>query len=288
MTLLVGTTAGAFEIDEAHEEIIGGTRINHIARDGGIWWAIDGKSRVHRNGEIVATLPDGAKALCIQPTPDATWIGADKARLFALDEHGLTEDEFFANAPGRDSWYTPWGDPADVRSMTLDADHTLYVNVHVGGILRYDNTGLSATLDISADVHQVVGHPTEKGSVFAACALGLAFTHDGHDFEIRSDGLHAPYCRAIAVMEDRLLISASTGPSTTRGRLYLSGLWEGAMEPVTTGLPVWFDDNVNTHCLIAEHGVAHVGFGHTIWRSDDSGETWDVLVSDLPKITCLA
>lgn len=288
MTLLVGTTAGVFEIDGAPETIIGGARINHIARGEDVWWAVDGQGRVHQNASVVANLPRGAAALCVQPTHDTTWIGADKARLFTLDEHGLAEDEFFGDAPGRDSWYTPWGDPPDVRSMTLDADHTLYINVHVGGILRYDNTGLSATLDISADVHQVAGHPTEKGSVFAACALGLAFSHNGHDFDIRADGLHAPYCRAVAVMDDRLLISASTGPSTSQGRIYAGGFWDGALEPLTNGLPDWFDGNVDTHCLIARGGVTHVGYGDTIWRSDDLGETWDVLVSDLPEITCLA
>lgn len=288
MSLLVGTTAGAFLVEDDAEKFIGGTRINHLARFEGSSWAVDGKGRVHRDGEVVATMPEGVAAVCVQPSHDSTWIGANEARLFTLDQSGLSEDEFFADAPGRDSWYTPWGAPADVRSMTLDADHTLYINVHVGGILRYDNTGLSPTLDISADVHQVAAHPATKGAVFAACARGLAFSHNGHDFEIRSDGLHAPYCRAVAVTADRLLVSASTGPSTNRGRLYAGGLWDGEFSPVTSGLPDWFDDNVDTHCINAVGTTAHLGFGDTVWRSDDSGDSWQVLISGLPKITCLA
>lgn len=287
MSLLVGTTSGAFLVDDGADEVIGGTRINHVARFEGSWWAVDGKGRIHRDGEVVATMPTGVAALCIQPSHDSTWIGADEARLFALDRTGLAEDEFFADAPGRESWYTPWGDPADVRSMTLDADHTLYINVHVGGILRYDNTGIASTLDISADVHQVVAHPSKKSAVFAACARGLAFSHNGHDFDIRSDGLHAPYCRAVAVMEDRLLLTASTGPNTRQGRLYMGELWEGGFTPVTAGLPEWFEDNVNTHCLSADGTTVHLGFGDTVWRSDDSGETWEVVTGGLPRITCL-
>jgi hypothetical protein len=288
MTLLVGTTVGAYLVDDSPEEIVGGTRINHLARLGDVWWAVDGKGRVYRDGDVVAAMPDEAAALCIQPSHDSTWIGSNEARLFTLDEQGLAEDEFFADAPGRDKWYTPWGDPADVRSMAVDADHTLYINVHVGGILRYDNTGLASTIDMSADVHQVASHPTRKGAVFAACARGLAFSHNGHDFDIRSDGLHAPYCRAVSVMEDRLLLTASTGPRTAKGRLYAGDLWEGELTPVTSGLPEWFDDNVDTHCVSATGTTAHLGFDDTVWRSDDSGSTWEVLTSGLPKITCIA
>ena len=46
---------------------------------------------------------------------------------------------------------------------SLDDDDTLYINVHVGGILRYDSAGVVPTLDIDADVHQVAAHPSQKG-----------------------------------------------------------------------------------------------------------------------------
>lgn len=288
MSLLVGTTTGAFSLGETTDALVEGTRINHIARDETGWWMVDGKGRIHHDGEHVATMPDGAAPLCIQPTPDTTWVGSTKARLFALDEGGLAEDEFFANAPGRDAWYTPWGDPADVRSMALDADQTLYVNVHVGGIVRYDNTGPVPTVDISADVHQVSTHPDQQGAVFAATARGLAVSHNGHDFDFRTDGLHATYCRAVAVMDDRVLVSASTGPRTGRARLYTCPLWEDDIQPVSTGLPEWFDDNVDTHCLAAHGSDLYVGHGDTVWKSEDRGISWSVAAGGLAKITCLA
>lgn len=287
MSLLIGTTAGAFHLDNP-DPLIAETRINHIARSDDYWWAVDGKGRIHRDGEVVASMPGDAKALCVQPTPETIWIGSDEGRLFGLERGVVAEDEFFANAPGRDSWYTPWGAPADIRSMALDADHTLYINVHVGGILRYDNTGVVPTLDIDADVHQVAAHPTKKGAVFAATAHGLAQAHNGHDFDFRTEGLHATYCRAVAVLNDRILISASTGPSTTRGRLYVSDLWEGAFEPRLSGLPEWFDDNLNTHCIAGSEQGVFIGHRDTVWRSDDGGDTWDEIAGDLPKVTCLA
>ena len=287
MSLLVGTATGALRLDD-DEPFIVGTRINHITVDEYGWWALDGRGRVHRNGEVVVTMPPDVAPLCIQPTPDTVWIGASEARLYAYERGAVMEDEFFAIAPGRDSWYTPWGAPPDIRSMTLDADLTLYVNVHVGGILRYDDTGVAPTVDINSDVHQVVAHPNLQGAVFAATAQGLAHTHNGHEFEFRTEGLHATYCRAVAVLEDHVLISASTGPRTSQGRLYKTGLWDGPLVPLTAGLPEWFPDNINTHCLVVRDGSVFAALADTIWRSDDEGESWMEVATGLPKITCLA
>ena len=286
--MLIGTASGLYGLGDSLEPLIDGTRINHLARDGDSWWAADGEGRIHRDAEHVASMPANATPLCIQPTPETVWIGADEARLFGLEDGSIGEDEFFADAPGRTDWHTPWGGPPDVRSMTLDADHTLYVNVHVGGILRYDNTGVVPTLDISADVHEVAAHPTAKGAVFAATARGLAQSHNGHDFDFRTGGLHANYCRAVAVANDRVFVSASTGPSTSKGRLYRGDLWEGPLEPIHEGLPEWFHGNLNTHCLILRQGDLYAGFGSAVWKSEDLGETWEIAARDLPKVTCLA
>ena len=288
MTLLIGTSSGAYLLGDSPEPLIEGTRINHLERNGASWWATDGKGRIHKDGDHVNSMPGDAVPLCIQPTPETVWIGANEARLFGLEDGSISEDEFFATAPGRSDWHTPWGGPPDVRSMTLDADHTLYVNVHVGGILRYDNTGVVPTLDISADVHQVSAHPTEKGAVFAATAHGLAQSHNGHDFDFRTGGLHAKYCRAVAVADDQVFVSASTGPSTNKGRIYRGDLWEGPLEPIHGGLPDWFDDNLNTHCLVLHEGDLYAGLGSVVWRSGDLGETWEIAAGDLPRITCLA
>ena len=103
MSLLIGTTAGAFRLGDTAEEVLGGTRINHVTYADGSWWMVDGKGRIHRDGEVLDTMPDGATPLCIQPTPETIWIGADKARLFGIDHGVLSEDEFFASAPGRDN-----------------------------------------------------------------------------------------------------------------------------------------------------------------------------------------
>ena len=288
MTLLIGTTSGAYLLEDEPRAVIEGTRINHLARFGDSWWAADGKGKIYRDGEPLVTMPDGSAPLCIRPTPETVWIGANEARLYGIENGSIAEDEFFRDAPGRSDWHTPWGGPPDVRSMALDADHTLYINVHVGGIIRYDNTGLVPTLDISADVHEVAAHATQKGAVFAATAHGLAQSHNGHDFDFRTSGLHANYCRAVVVLDDQVVLSASTGPRTSRGRLYRGDLWSGPFEPIHDGLPEWFEDNVNTHCVVVHQGQLYAGLGDTVWTSRDQGDTWDKAASGLPKISCLA
>jgi hypothetical protein len=172
--------------------------------------------------------------------------------------------------------------------MALDVDHTLYINVHVGGVLRYDHTGLVPVVEVEADVHQVAAHPTKQGVVYVAAAKGIGVSHNGHDFEFFNGGLHADYCRAVTVFEDQVLVSASTGPRTSQGRLYRTSLDVGEFQATTKGLPEWFDDNVNTHCLVNVAGEAYVGFGDSIWKSEHVGDEWSLLVKGLPRVTCLA
>ena len=288
MNLLVGTIAGMFALDEPANPLIANTTINHIARDGEGWWAVDDEARVHHDGQIVANGPDDATLNCVLPVDEAIWVGASSARLYRIDGRDLIEDQDFADTPGRADWYTPWGGPPDVRSIAVDGAGTLFINVHVGGILRYDDTGPTPTLDQDADVHQVIADKSVEGRVLAACARGLAQSSDGRAFTYRDDGLHAPYCRAVALIGDTVVISASTGPRSSQARLYRASLTSGPFEQCSEGLPEWFDDNLDTHCLAVLDGSVYAGHGGTVWRSDDHGGHWTEVVSGLPRITCLA
>ena len=94
-----------------------------------------------------------------------------------------TPVESFEAIDGRDAWYTPWGDPADVRSIAAALDGTLHVNVHVGGVARSRDAGRSwaPTVDIESDVHQVLAHPARADVVLAAAAAGFGLSRDGGD-----------------------------------------------------------------------------------------------------------
>src|SRR5680860_1100849 len=126
MELLIGTVSGVTGL--GGERLLDGTRVNHLARWNGGWWGVDDQARIWRDGEVAAVAPPDATLNCIAPTPAGVWVGADSARLFVLHGDELTEDEYFANAPDRDTWHTPWGGPPDVRSISYGPDGVLYIN----------------------------------------------------------------------------------------------------------------------------------------------------------------
>jgi photosystem II stability/assembly factor-like uncharacterized protein len=202
-----------------------------------------------------------------------------------------TRVESFDRVPTRESWYTPWGGPPDTRSLSGDAAGRSYANVHVGGILASDDgRSWSATsMDVDADVHQVLTHPSEPGSAFAATAVGLAETPDGGaSWNFSEEGLHASYCRAVAIAGDTLLLSASMDHTGRKSALYRRALAGGAFERCERGLPAWFADNLDTYCLDANGDRAVLGTSDgLVFVSDDAGRTWEQAAADLPSISCV-
>src|SRR5205085_4798127 len=112
-----------------------------------------------------------------------------------LDGGGNEPVPSFDEVEGRDAWHQPHGGPPAVRTSVADNEGRLYVNVHVGGIVRSDDDGRSwqPTIDIDNDVHQVATVPSQPGRIVAATARGLATSDDyGKTWRILDDGLHAP------------------------------------------------------------------------------------------------
>jgi hypothetical protein len=255
-------------------------------------WAIASKRHVWRSdGEgwrDVARVAEEDLALrCILPLDDRVFLGTSGAHLLELRDGDLKMVGAFDEVEGRDGWYTPWGGPPDTRSLTAASNGTIYANVHVGGIVRSNNDHWEPTIDVDADVHQVLVHPQHAATVLAACAYGLAISQDaGETWSIDAEGLHGRYCRAVALAGDTVLVTASTGPFTDRAAVYRRPLGEnGPFERCTTGLPEWFPSNVDTHCLAADG--AHVALGTDagdVYRSDDAGRTWERIPTGLPPV----
>ncbi|HWC32999.1 MAG TPA: hypothetical protein VG709_07715 [Actinomycetota bacterium] len=223
---------------------------------------------------------------CILPLGDGTLVGTSAARLLRLRDRDLEPVAAFDRVPGRDAWHTPWGGPPDTRSLARDAEGTVYVNVHVGGIVRSREGRWEPTIDIDTDVHHVVAHPERAGALFAACAYGLATSTDGGDsWRIDDEGLHGSYCRAVAVAGDTMVVTASTGPFTRRAAVYRAAVGGGSFERCTEGLPEWFTSNIDTYCLAAaEEVVAIATDDGAVYRSDDEGATWRQVAERLPAI----
>jgi hypothetical protein len=292
--ILVATTDGLHVVDAdggppVHE--LEGRSVRAIVRDGTERWAIVDRAEIwHAPGDgwrPVATL-EGHEATCLAMT-DAIHVGSSEARLFRLRDGSLEPVVGFDRADGRETWFTPWGGPPATRSIS-EWDRDVFVNVHVGGILRTDDAGASwrPTIDVDADVHQVA---TAEGRVLAATAGGLAESTDrGETWTRRTDGLDERYARAVVVCGDRLLTSTSRGPRGGRAAVYVAPLDAGSFERCRDGLPEWFDGNIDTGCLDALNDGAFAALGTQdgrVFGSPDQGRTWRPVAEGLPPVADL-
>ncbi len=295
----IGTREGLWELDGdrvSSVEAFAGKGLTALAADGAREWAIvDGRTLWARAGSsrtLRATI-EGHAATCLAAAPGALWIGTEEAHLLRLADDGPVPVESFETTDGRAAWYTPWGDPADVRSIAVALDGTVYVNVHVGGVVRSRDGGRSwtPTVDIESDVHQVLAHPSRAEVVLAAAADGFGVSRDcGASWRFITEGMHAHYLRAVAVSDDTVLVSASSGPGGRRAALYRGHLdGDSAFERCTDGLPTWFGDNVDTGCLAARGSFVACGTEDgRVFRSLDGGLHWDVAAKGLPAVTGLS
>jgi hypothetical protein len=291
--ILVATKDGLHTYDDGGrpgEVHHAGRSVTALGRARSEFWAILDASEVWHavagTWSDVADI-DGLRATCITGIGPEVFVGSSQARLFRLTGDSLAPVEGFDRAEGREKWYTPWGGPPDTRSIA-NWDFDIYVNVHVGGIVRTDDIGATwtPTFDIDADVDHVT---TTVVQVFAACAGGLAVSGDkGASWTYRTEGLEARYARAVAVCGDVLLLSTSNGPRGGGATVSRAPLAGGAFEHCKTGLPEWFNDNIDTYCLDAlpEEG-SFAAFGTSdgrVFGSKDQGSSWDELATGLPPV----
>ncbi|MGH7319582.1 MAG: WD40/YVTN/BNR-like repeat-containing protein [Candidatus Rokuibacteriota bacterium] len=296
--VLVGTSEGLRELGMVERTHLDGREITAMARHRSGWWAIGDGRTIQRSDaggsweEVAVVDRDGAT--CLAPVAAGVFVGTAGAHLLHLDERRrVTPVEPFETAAGRADWYTPWGDPPDTRSISVAPTGAIYVNVHVGGVLRSADGGQTwtPTLDIEADVHQVLAHPGRAGVILAAAAVGLGISEDGGgSWRFETTGLHATYLRAVAVAGDTILVSASTGPRGRRAALYRRPLGlDRPFERCQPGLPDWFGSNIDTFCLdAAGERVACGTDAGEVFASTDQGRHWRRLAKGLPPVQCLA
>jgi hypothetical protein len=291
--LLVATASGLERPGAAAD--LQGRPLVAVASEKERTWVLDRDGAILRSDDgswdEVARLSEPSPR-CLLPTEEGLLVGTALARLFRLRRDVLDPVEAFDEAPGREGWYTPWGGPPDTRSLALDRAGTVYANVHVGGIVRSTPDGSwEPTIEVDSDVHQVIAHPERERLILAATAYGLARSEDGGDtWETAADGLHAAYCRAVAVAGGTVLITASTGPRTSRAAVYRRPLGgAGPFERCEGGLPEWFPTNIDSHRLAASGPRAAFGVSTgEVWTSDDEGRTWDLAAEGLTSISALA
>ncbi len=292
MHVLAATDDGLFDIDDdgnAKQLAPGSITALTVAPDGAPWY-VAGDHELVRDTETIAH--SGEDLTSLVTSGDDVFVGTVGAHVLHLVDGQLARVESFEELDGRDTWTQPWGAPGDIRSFAADRD-TVYVNVHVGGVLRSRDRGETwvQTIDTQVDVHQVALAP--DGRLYAATgAEGLAYSDDGGaTWSYATKGLHGSYLRAVAPVPDGVVVSASTGPFTHEGAVYRARPVNGSVqfEHCDDGLPARFGGNVDSHWIASAGAVvACAAPDATIYRSDDAGATWRVLVSRLPHVRAVA
>lgn len=246
----------------------------------------------HNDGEVIETEKSAETLTSLYHWQGDLIVGTYKAHLMRVKNRRFELVQSFENAPQRDKWFTPWGDPPSVRSMSSNTKD-LYVNIHVGGVVRSTDSGTWEQLvDIDVDVHQVLIPNPEGNRVLVATGMaGLGESQDGgKTWSFSSTGMHSTYCRAIAVSEENVFISCADGPNGQHATIYSRALDASRETPFKRCdlEPVWFDDNINTYCLQA-YGT-DVAFGTRmgeVYVSRDRGSEWYQVIVGLPAIQCL-
>lgn len=298
--VLVGTSEGLvrFEADGRRTMQFDGRDVWAVAPAS--WkklWAVVDRQEIWRTDGLNSEWRQMARltvhAHCLADTRandgEGILVGTSRAHLFSITGDRLERVDSFEHAPQRDQWFTPWGGPPAVRSITEDRD-AVFVNVHVGGVLRSRDAGATwqPTIDIKADIHRVV---TGSGRVYAAGAQGLSVSSNGGDeWKLSARGLHASYCRAVAVSGETVLLSASDGPNGGRAALYRTDLGATSFERCQGGLPEWFEGNIDSLCLDALPDGSFSAFGSEggeLFVSEDQGLMWTRLAEGLPSIHCV-
>lgn len=272
--------------------------VTAVATDGEALWAVVDGQAIHRRATGGAWEEVGAidrwRATCLLPLGNDALVGTSEAHMMRSAEGRIEMVEGFEAAEDRASWFTPWGGPPAVRSFARDPSGHIFVNVHVGGILRSDDGGRSwfQTIDIRDDVHDV--HTATTGgrewTLAAAGAGGLVASSDGgRSWENHDSGLHATYCRAVRSCDGFVLLTASRGPGGGRAAIYRRPLASGdPFEKVHDGLPEWFSGNLDTGLLdTSGPHVALATESGDVFTSDNAGDEWRRIATGLGPINGL-
>ena len=303
LTILVATWGdGLFALTgETRRQEIANQPVRGLAPDGhgGALVIVGGHVLRRRapNGEWITVATSEFELACCMAAGGVIYVGTEDARMLRLGKDAKLEPlESFDNVAGRDTWYAGSaiingqrvGPPLGIRSVAADSAGTvLFANVHVGGIPRSRDGGKTwqPTIDFHSDVHEVRVRPADPRIVAAATAIGLCISRDyGETWAVEQEGLHAPYCSAVAFSGDDILVSASTDHFASKGRIYRRPIKTGGvLEAVENGLPTWIDGIADTGCIATSGSkIAVADRSGNLYLSADFGHAWSRSNKDLP------
>jgi hypothetical protein len=303
LTILVATWSdGLFVFTAgASDRELAGHSVRAMSSDGqgGVLAIVDGRSlnRRGRDGAWSVFAAVEFDLACCVAVGNYVYAGSDDARLFRISgSEDVEQLSGFDEVEGRDKWYAGSaiidgkrvGPPLGVRSMTATSDGAvLLANVHVGGITRSADDGLTwqPTIDIDADVHEVRSHPTRPDIAAAAAGVGLCMSRDGGaTWKVEQQGLHAVHCSAVAFAGDDVVVSAAADPFTAQGAVYRRRVeGQGPLVKIGGGLPDWLDGSPDTRCIDAKGStVALADRKGSLYISANGGRSWSRAADGIP------
>lgn len=236
------------------------------------------------------------------------FAGTEPAKLFVSDDLGRSwsEKPHFRSDVDTSGWTFP-GEPhvAHLKHINFAPGdpHTIFGSVEVGGLFRSTDDGESwaEITGVYADVHRCVIDAKHPERMFVTGGMGLWVTTDGGDtwsnpYSKGSEPGGYPDQLVFAPSDPRFMIITAGQESpnswrkehTAHTRISRSRDGGGTWEVLSGGLEDKFQHAVEAMCLEETGGTVRIfaaTTGGDVLLSEDGGDTWTTIVSDLAPIS---
>lgn len=241
------------------------------------------------------------------PEGPRLFAGTEPAHLFCSDDLGHHWTELPAL---RSVDMSHWGFPAPPHiahtkhiNFHPDDPQTLFIGIEQGGLLKSTDAGRTFQVikGMDDDVHRTVINPLDPDQIHVTTGVGMYATTDGgKTWEQRTDLQHEiggyPDLLVLHPRQPELLFvaSAQKGPGAwfqehcAFSRISRSRDGGRTWEAVRHGFPDQLQTAFEAMCL-EDWGESFSLFGATatgeVWCSDDGGEHWTEVISDLAPVS---
>ncbi|MCH9654599.1 MAG: exo-alpha-sialidase [Planctomycetes bacterium] len=278
-------------------------------------FSTDGKPKPASLSEIWALEPGGADQ------PKRLWCGTIPGGLFRSDDGGTSWQlvESLWNLPERLQWFGGGKDHPGIHSICVHPKNSKHVAVSIscGGVWVTEDEGVSwhckadgiradyvppdqANDPNIQDVHRLVQSPSQPDTYWAQHHNGVFRTTDGaHSWQELSGIQPSPFGFAVAVhpkqpdtawfvpaIKDECRVPVD-------GQFVITRTTDGGKtsEVLTKGLP-----GAHSYDIVYRHALDIDGTGNCLavgsttgnfWISEDGGDSWQTISTNLPPIYCV-